>query len=126
MSLTPTPAHPDYRLVCTLRLYATLPLEAQNAPAEATLEEWRQTVYGMQETISSENEERWRQTLLDLCQSIEERARSKVLEMKNLASSDADGPSWLRYAEACIANLWEEERLVSHAVAKSVRDGVDF
>ncbi|KAH6918599.1 hypothetical protein BKA70DRAFT_1457475, partial [Coprinopsis sp. MPI-PUGE-AT-0042] len=124
MHLAPGPAHPDYRLICALRLYATVPREADEPPTDEQLEEWRQTVYGVQESISAANESRWRQTLLGLCESLEKRARSSALGLAGHCNDHV--PSWVRYSRACIAGLWKEEECVSRAVAQSIKEGVEF
>lgn len=124
MHLTPAPAHPDYRLICALRLYATVPQEAKEPPADEQVEEWRQTVYGNQDSISTANEKRWRQTLLRLCESIKERVRSRGSLLAGRNSQEV--PAWVIYPMACIEELWKEEGRVAQAVSKSVEEGVEF
>lgn len=130
MHSSPTPAHPSYRLMAALRLYHIIPESETVVPenSEELVDSWRRVLIGQQERVSETNETSWRETLLRICQRVEERARSG---MKNLMVGEAtletdNRPEWLNWMLENIRLLWREELEVSEAVASSVRSGEEF
>jgi hypothetical protein len=91
---------------------------------EATLDVWREVVNGERASISDENEAVWRETLLQLCQKIEEEATGRVASLPPLAKGRDDGA--VEAMSPCIMSLWDEEKYVAKAVLQSIRDDVSF
>jgi hypothetical protein len=91
----------SYRTVTALKLYSALELKE-------AVDLWRDTIMGVREVISLENEARWRMTLKSICLNVIERARQKL----------ADGT--LRLDEIPLRTLWEEEIIVAEAVLRDV------
>ncbi|EAU88556.2 hypothetical protein CC1G_04262 [Coprinopsis cinerea okayama7 len=131
LHLTPGPAHPDYRLISALRLYHTLPLDLTEITTEqeGVLDGWRNLIYGIQDTISAENEVQWKESLVKICMSIEDKADDAILrgtsgehlELCGLATY-----SWAGYMKNCLRYLWQEEREVARAVIQSVENGEEI
>lgn len=92
---------------------------------EATLDVWREVVNGERASISDENEAVWRETLLQLCQKIEEEAASRIASLASLAQGRDDGGA-VEAMLPCIISLWDEEKYVAKAVLQSIRDDVSF
>lgn len=116
--------------MAALRLYHIIPESETVVPenSEELVDSWRRVLIGQQERVSETNETSWRETLLRICQRVEERARSG---MKNLMVGEAaletdNRPEWLNWMLENIRLLWREELEVSEAVASSVRSGEEF
>ncbi|KAF6765189.1 hypothetical protein DFP72DRAFT_335316, partial [Ephemerocybe angulata] len=122
---SPKPAHPSYRLITALRLYAALPSKVTNLneidDLEAQLSSWLEVVGGQRECISEENEVLWRKSLEQICKTVLEAAttHSKSLEVPPTEQSVAG-------AVSCVKSLWEEERYVAEAVMQSIEANETF
>jgi len=124
----PEPAHPSWRLVVTLRLYHIVPLSAKHIPLtpDGVLRPWRDTLLGMQDLVSEENEYNWRHTLLSkICLPVVDRATAQIQIMRTRTPQRThnDTLSWMHNT---IMMLWEEERRVGSAVAESIQAGKQF
>ena len=81
---------------------------------------------GEKDIISSTNEERWRQSLLEICKVISSRATLNLEQLVQRCATIASPPEWYAWAIENIQRLWLEELEVARCVTKSVEDGVDF
>lgn len=120
---SPTPAHPSFRLIMTLRLFHLLTPASKGSevgPSNEDIQSWRETLLGKRECISPENEYQWRTTLLNLCLEFIDETQKGLLKFRNQLSREK---TWI---EECIEMLWVEELCVAQAVAESVRLGVQF
>ena len=124
MHTSPSPAHPSYRLITTLRLLHTLPAGSQ-VPSEPDtfLHAWRNTTLGNQPYVSEENERLWRQGLLQVCEEVIATAELGITKARNVSS---DISEWVSSAQLFVETLRQEEIYVCKAVAKSLQDNVDF
>ena len=119
--MSPSPAHPSYRLITALRLYHVLP-QVTNIPCSLTetlLDEWRNTTLGKQDIISEDNERLWRGCLMHICEEIMVRAGvnlSKIKKIKEGGSMD-----WLESVKYSMETLWEEENYVAKEVIKGLQ-----
>ncbi|KAJ8463164.1 hypothetical protein ONZ51_g10435 [Trametes cubensis] len=117
----PRPAHPSWRLITALRLICAL--ERYSTPTFETrtaINAWTDVTNGVGHTISSVNERRWRQRLLEICEAIRERAQSS-----NINKSQG-GPSWVSWMAENVRILWREELEVAEAVIASIGAGEEF
>ncbi|KAI0318943.1 hypothetical protein OF83DRAFT_1113040 [Amylostereum chailletii] len=123
MHLSPPPAHPSYRLLTALRLYHVFATEGK-AGTEAELQLWRDTVRGLRDVISCENEERVRATLVTICGTVVARARTALAEIGRWDTEDGRG--WVEWQRSSVRRLWAEEAVVASAVVASVNSGAVF
>ncbi|KAH9901320.1 SET domain-containing protein [Cubamyces lactineus] len=117
----PRPAHPSWRLITVLRLLCAL--ERYSTPTFETrtaINAWMDVTNGVGHTISSVNERRWRQRLLEICEAIRVRAQSS-----NINKSQG-GPSWVAWMAENVRILWREELEVAEAVIASIHAGEEF
>lgn len=128
LHLLPGPAHPSYRLITALRLYHLFPASAKEVPpnSESLLVPWKATLLGSAERVSKENEDAWRSTLLRLCDSLTDKARSVIASMNSMAAEDVDRTTWGHWMKNNIKMLWEEELYVASAVSESIRNLEEF
>ena len=94
---------------------------------ETTLQTWRNVVNGYADSISTQNEEQWRRTLLQICERIIDRARMRMatITATELDDRTEDG-KWRRWMTGNVVALWAEERDVAEAVKTSVLSGAEF
>ncbi|KAI0341678.1 SET domain-containing protein [Trametopsis cervina] len=130
MHSSPTPAHPSYRLMAALRLYHIVSESVTQLPSdhESLVDDWRRVLIGQQDLISSTNEQKWRDHLVELCERV---AKSAELGLGHLASTverlrERDTPPWFNWMVGNIRLLWQEELEVAEAVAHSVKAGEEF
>lgn len=113
MQSTPAPAHPSFRLITALRLYHVVSPASKTKASKDMIRPWKETIRGMREEISKENEALWRKTLVEICEKVEGEAergmkRAQVGELQN------------------IEQLWMEELWIVREVKQSVEAGVVF
>jgi len=121
----PSPAHPSYRLITALRLYhiaETLPDKSHAVPNEM-VRAWKDVLNGQRDMISAENEKLWRASLLDICESVRQRAEVGI---QHTASALPDQEGWVDWMKGNILTLWREELDVATAVMCSVDAGEEF
>lgn len=107
-----------------LRLYCLMPASHNGVPDE-NLVSWRDTLLGKRDIISAGNEISWRNTLLQICESLIERATEQTAPT-NPVVSNRGHDNWVGFMRESIRLLWEEERYVANAVAEGIRGGVQF
>ena len=123
---SPSPAYPSFRLITALRLYnVTFRPAANIVEREEDLEPWRDTLLGQRNIVSEENETSWRETLIQICEILIRRAGTGICGLAML-NVDFKSASWFAWMQDNIRALWQEEAFVAAAVAKSVRQGVQF
>jgi len=124
MHSDPTPAHPSYRLITTLRLYHLFPLSSDTIPpnAEEKLEDWRNTTFGKQDVISEANETLWRSTLMDICKNIIRDANIGKIDVGDMSTL----PEWAGSAKIFVEMLRKEEYDVCRLVIESLEKNEQF
>ncbi|KAI0082678.1 SET domain-containing protein [Panus rudis PR-1116 ss-1] len=120
---SPQPAHPSYRLIAALRLLCHA--KASNN-METCLQRWCDTVSGIQETISEENERHWRQVLSEICLTIASRVRAGLRRLEESVEGEGRSTEWGEWMVGNIRYLWLEELEVCECVAESVQRGEEF
>ncbi|OCH95546.1 SET domain-containing protein [Obba rivulosa] len=124
---SPLPAHPSYRLISALRLYHALEdwhaTELDDSEPTDVINKWRDVVNGQAMLISDSNETQWRGTVLDICESVGERARRGLQQCEEVKPENV---GWWRWAVGNIGCLWREELEVAQAVGHSIRAGEEF
>ena len=122
MHCSPAPAHPSYRLITALRLYHLFPAVDSVPPSpDDAIKPWLNTISGIQETISDENEQAWRDSLLRICDGVVHRADAAARQL-DAAGCDKSLKDTLRN----LRMLWREERIVAVAVRQSLCAKVEF
>jgi len=125
----PTPAHPSYRLITTLRLYHVFSLLSDAIPpnAEEKLEDWRNTTLGKQDIISEDNETLWRTTLIAICKGIIQDAQIGITVLGKINTGVMSAlPKWVGLAKGSIEMLWKEENDVCRVVMESLERHEQF
>ncbi|KZT11365.1 SET domain-containing protein [Laetiporus sulphureus 93-53] len=118
----PPPAHPSYRLITALRLYHLME-DSHFSVQDNLIRPWKDVVNGHRDIISAENEIRWRQSLLGICDNLAKRAKTGLRD----ASSNLDhGDGCYEWARGNILCLWREELEIAAAVKRSVQAGEEF
>lgn len=123
----PSPAHPSYRLITALRLYhlaEVLPDKSRPVPDEI-IRPWKDVLQGQRDIISAQNENLWRTSLLNLCESVRQRAEVGMRDTTS-AFSDREGPEWVEWMKGNILALWREELDIATAVMCSIDAGEEF
>ncbi|EIN07420.1 SET domain-containing protein [Punctularia strigosozonata HHB-11173 SS5] len=123
---SPAPAHPSFRLLTALRLYHLVldcPIPPPNP--EDVLRPWHDTLAGRRPLVSRENEQALRQTLLQMCERLQERAR-EGLSTTDMIEPKTGSPVWAEGMKDNIRVLWREEEAVARAVEGSIRAGDEF
>ena len=128
LSTSPGPAAPSFRLIAALRLFA-LGSEMTYAPKadeeSVVCKPWRDTLLGIADTISPENEAEWRITLITICNLVVE--EGTACSQRTLGSRfDGQNHPWSGWASDNIALLWLEQIVVARAVLRSLEDGTEF
>ena len=86
---------------------------------------WRDTLLGIIDAISPENEAKWRMTLVTICNLVVEEG-TMGLERALGSRFDEQSHSWSRWMRDNIALLWLEQIVVARAVLRSLEDGIEF
>jgi hypothetical protein len=118
MQSAPAPAHPSFRLITALRLYHACEATVIRESSEDDVHPWFETILGVREYISEDNEERWRGTLVEICEKVEAEAK-RGLQSEILGE-------WAKDMQENIAQLWEEELWVARSVKTSIERGRAF
>ena len=118
------PAHPSYRLIAALRLLHAVDdgNGVDDQAFEETANAWRAVVRGQ---ISPREDDRWRQTLVQICRRIVDRGRKNMAAISG-APHGGDGGRWRAWTEDNVRTLWMEEVEVAEAVVASVQADVEF
>lgn len=128
LSTSPNPAAPSFRLITALRLFA-LCSEMTHVPTtheEAVVcQPWRNTLLGITDTISPDNEVKWRATLTVLCNVVVEEGTTGLQRTQG-SGFDRQNHSWSGRAGGNVALLWSERVVVAKAVLQSLEDGTEF
>lgn len=128
ISTSPNPGAPSFRLITALRLFA-LGSEMTNVPVvdeeNVVCQSWRNTLLGISDTISPDNEAKWRITLATICNLV--LAEGTVGLQHTLGSRfDEQKHPWSGWARDNIVLLWSEQIVVARAVLQSLEDGTEF
>ncbi|KAG8748505.1 hypothetical protein FRC10_003638 [Ceratobasidium sp. 414] len=114
---------PSFRLFPALRLFHTEPSPSRD------LKLWEDTLLGLVEIVSQENESKVRDSMAMLCKSIMRRdllniplVQSRISIAENSGDGNEGYLQVLRMAKA----LWEEEFQIAELVEKSIVDGIQF
>lgn len=89
--------------------------------SEDDIHPWFETILGVREYISKDNEERWRGTLVEICSKVEAEAKRGLLEIQSEILGE-----WAKDMQENIAQLWEEELWVARSVKTSIERGIAF
>lgn len=86
---------------------------------------WRDTLLGITDTISPDNEAKWRITLVAICNLVLEEGTAGL---QHALDSKLDGGNhpWSAWAGGNIVLLWSEQIVVARTVLQSLEDGADF
>ena len=128
MHSQPTPAHPSYRLISTLRMLHCADGEAgpEASALETAFERWRMVLYGQEEQLSAVHEVAWRSTLSKICKMIVRRAQDALESLGRVRREVHLEAPWAGGMQNNIELLWREELEVAGAVAESVKAGNEF
>lgn len=86
---------------------------------------WRDTLLGIADTISPDNEAKWRMALSTICNLvIEEGTTGLQRTMESIF--DYQDRSWVRWMRDNAVLLWSEQIVVARAVLQSLEDGIEF
>ena len=128
LSTSPNPAAPSFRLITALRLLAMgsgmihLPTVDEE---DGVCQPWRNTLLGITDTISPDNEAKWRITLATICNLVVV-VGTAGLQCALGSRFDEQNHSWLGWMRNNIALLWSEQIVVARAVLQSLEDGIEF
>ncbi|KAF9653109.1 SET domain-containing protein [Thelephora ganbajun] len=128
LSTSPNPAAPSFRLITALRLFA-IGSEMTCVPTvdeeDVVCKPWRDTLLGITDTTSPDNEAKWRTTLATICNLVVEEGTTGL--QRTLSSRfDEQNHSWSSWIRNNIAFLWSEQIVVAGAVLQSLEDGIEF
>ena len=128
ISTSPNPAAPSFRLITALRLFA-MGSEMTHTPTadeeDIICQPWRDTLLGMRDAVSSDNEAKWRTSLADICNTILEEGTTGL--QRTLGSRfNEQSCSWAGWMEDNVALLWSEQIVVARAVLESLENGIEF
>jgi hypothetical protein len=128
LSTSPNPAAPSFRLITALRLFAMssgmihLPTVDDE---DGVCQPWRDTLLGITDIISLDNEAKWRMTLRTICNLVVEEGTTGL--QRTLGPRfDEQNHSWSGWMRDNIALLWSEQIVVARAVLQSLEDGIEF
>jgi len=128
LSTSSSPAAPSFRLITALRLFA-LGSEITHVPKADeegfVCKSWRDTLLGITDTISPDNEAKWRITLATICNRVVEEGTGGLRRTPGSGHDGQDHP-WSGWANDNIALLWLEQIVVARAVLQSLEDGAEF
>ncbi|KAI0054054.1 SET domain-containing protein [Auriscalpium vulgare] len=131
LHLSPSPAHPSYRLITALRLYHLVPIDSTDLSTshlQALLVPWRETLLGLREEVSETNEAQCRLSIVDLCEKLASEGTEAIsaLQAARLDDGLQVGVVWHASMLESIRMLWLEELEVARAVIRSVNTGETF
>ncbi|KAL0946918.1 hypothetical protein HGRIS_013079 [Hohenbuehelia grisea] len=118
----PPPAYPSYRVIVALRL---LCIFTAPAPREQAIKAWRETLLGLRDRVSEDNETAWRQKLAICCRAVMERAEIRCASPGGNEGT-GEGAGWVPWMWQNIAQVWQEEYYVAKAVEISVMNNEMF
>lgn len=128
LSTSPDPAAPSFRLITALRLLA-LGSEMSHVPTtheeDVVYRPWRDTLLGITDTISPDNEAKWRITLTTICNLVVEEGTTG-LQRTLVSRFDEQNYSWSGWMRDNVVLLWSEQIVVARAVLQSLEDGIEF
>ncbi|CAE6521978.1 unnamed protein product [Rhizoctonia solani] len=118
-------ARPSYRVIPALRLLH-ISLGPQNDTSRE-LRFWEDSLLGLAENVSDENESKVRESVTALCERIVRRSTIKVSQIRSQMADDkvVKPLEWLQVL-SMIERLWEEERYVAESVRRAILDGIAF
>ncbi|GAB1518790.1 hypothetical protein RhiTH_001855 [Rhizoctonia solani] len=118
-------ARPSYRVIIALRLLHVSINSEDDSNHELQL--WEDSIMGLVDNVSEENELKVRQSVIDLCKTIVERSKTKISYVRSqVADREASGPvEWLHVLDM-IEQLWEEEYYVAKSVQQFALTGAAF
>ncbi|QRV91093.1 RuBisCO LSMT substrate-binding protein [Ceratobasidium sp. AG-Ba] len=116
---------PSYRLLPVLRL-----VHISLGPTSGReLELWENTILGLAEVVSAENEHGARASLIEICERITRESEISTPIVKNkmetAQGAEHKGEGYL-HALCMALVLWEEAHRVAEFVKKAVVDGIEF
>jgi hypothetical protein len=115
-SIQPEPAHPSYRVIAALRL-----IHLHSDSGAVDTRPWKDTIAGLRDNISDDNEVAWRVSLQQLCEAIQIRASSHLELEASLINANT---SWTNWMQGNVRMLWEEEVLTARMVLDSLAAGL--
>jgi hypothetical protein len=118
---------PSFRLLPALRL---LHIPLKPTP-NRDLELWENSLLGLVEIVSAENEAKARDSIIALCKQVIRRGDLKIPLVQSQISiaqgaAEKDGGGGRLQVLCMVKALWEEERQVAELVQNAVVDGVEF
>ena len=128
LSTSPNPAAPSFRLITALRLFAmgSAMIHPPTADEEDDVcQPWRDTLLGIADTISPDNEAKWRLTLATICNLVVEEGTTGLQHILG-SGFDEQNHSWSGWMRDNITLLWWEQIVVARAVLQSLEDGIEF
>ena len=128
LSTSPNPATPSFRLITALRLFAmgSGMIHLPTADEEGGVcRPWRDTLLGIADTISLDNEAKWRMTLATICNLVVEEGTTGLQRALD-SRFDEQSQSWSGWMRDNIVLLWSEQIVVARAVLQSLEDGIEF
>ncbi|CUA73864.1 hypothetical protein RSOLAG22IIIB_01385 [Rhizoctonia solani] len=116
---------PSYRVIPALRLFH-ISLNC-NGDTSTELKLWEDSVLGLKENISEDNDSKVWESLTALCERIIQRSTIKISQIRSQAAeTKAIRPAeWLQVL-SMIERLWDEERYVSESVRQATLNGTVF
>jgi hypothetical protein len=118
-------ARPSYRVIPALRLhYISLESKSDTNPE---LQLWEDSIMGLTDRISEENDSKVRQSVTRLCERIIERSKSRIADIRSQVANtwEIKASEWSQVLHM-IERLWEEEYYVAEGVRQSTLNGVVF
>ncbi|KEP55132.1 RuBisCO LSMT substrate-binding protein [Rhizoctonia solani 123E] len=116
---------PSYRVIPALRLFhMSLNYEDDANPG---LKLWEDSILGLTENISAENESKVRESIIELCEVIIQRSTTKISQVRSQAAeTEVIRPAeWLQIL-SMVERLWEEEHYVAESVRQATLNGIVF
>ncbi|CAE6449742.1 unnamed protein product [Rhizoctonia solani] len=116
---------PSYRVIPALRLLHVSLGHKNDSDHELKL--WEDSILGLTENVSEENESMVQESLITLCEQIIRRSTDKISQIKSRKADDeAIRPTeWLQVL-SMIERLWEEEYHVAESVRQATLNGIVF
>ncbi|KAG8693472.1 hypothetical protein FRC11_002879, partial [Ceratobasidium sp. 423] len=116
-------ARPSYRVIPALRLLH-ISLGSEKG-VNRELQFWEDSLLGLTENVSYENESKVRESVTALCERIVRRSTTKISQIRSQMANNkvVKPPGWLQVL-SMIERLWEEERYVAESVRQATLDGI--
>ncbi|KAH7344599.1 hypothetical protein B0J17DRAFT_636045 [Rhizoctonia solani] len=116
---------PSYRVIPALRLLH-ISIDPEN-DTNHELKLWEDSILGLTENVSKENESMVRESLITLCERIVRRSTVNISQMRSrMVNDEAIRPTeWLQVL-SMIERLWEEEYEVAESVRQASLNGIVF